>query len=66
MWTSVVAIPRLSTCGSRAQEWGLSGCGAGTLLLVGMYNFPSLGIEPVSSALASRFLSTVPPGISAN
>ena len=53
-------------CGLWAQEWGLSGCGAGTWLLVGMYNFPSLCTEPMSSALASRFLSTVPLGKSEN
>ena len=29
-------------------------------------NLPRPGIEPVSSALAGRFLSTVPPGKSCN
>ena len=28
----------------------------------GMWNVPRPGIEPVSPALADRFLSTVPPG----
>ena len=28
----------------------------------GMWNLPGLGIEPVSSALAGRFLTTEPPG----
>ena len=41
---------RLSNCGSRAQ------------LLRGMWDLPRPGIEPVSPALAGRFLTTAPPG----
>ena len=41
---------RLSNCGSRAQP------------LHGMWDPPRPGLEPVSPALASRFLTTVPPG----
>ena len=42
---------RLSSCGSRAQ------------LLHGMWDLPRPGLEPVSPALAGRFVSTtVPPG----
>ena len=41
---------RLSSCGSRAQ------------LLRGMWDLPRPGHEPVSPALAGRFLTTVPPG----
>ena len=41
---------RLSNCGSRAQ------------LLRGMWDSPRPGLEPVSPALAGRFLTTVPPG----
>ena len=41
---------RLSNCGSRAQ------------LLHGMWDLPRPGLEPVSSALAGRFSTTVPPG----
>ena len=41
---------RLSNCGSRAQ------------LLRGMWDLPRPGLEPVSSALASRFSTTAPPG----
>ena len=41
---------RLSSCGSRAQ------------LLRGMWDLPRPGLEPVSPALAGRFLTTVPPG----
>ena len=41
---------RLSSCGSRAQ------------LLLGMWDLPRPGLEPVSPALAGRFSPTVPPG----
>ena len=41
---------RLSNCGSRAQ------------LLCGMWDLPRPGLEPMSSALAGRFSTTVPPG----
>ena len=41
---------RLSSCGSRAQ------------LLRGMWDLPRPGLEPVSSALAGRLLTTAPPG----
>ena len=41
---------RLSNCGSRAQ------------LLRGMWDLPSLGLEPVCPALAGRFSTTAPPG----
>ena len=41
---------RLGSCGSRAQ------------LLRGMWDLPRPGLEPVSPALAGRFLTTAPPG----
>ena len=41
---------RLSNCGSRAQP------------LHGMWDLPRPGLEPVSPALAGRFLTTAPPG----
>ena len=41
---------RLSNCGSRAQ------------LLHGIWDPPRPGLEPVSPALAGRFLTTAPPG----
>ena len=47
---SPVAERRLSSCGSRAQ------------LLCGMWDLPRPGLEPVSPALAGRFLTTAPPG----
>ena len=51
-----------SSCGSRALERRLSSCGARASLLHGMWDLPGPGIEPVSPALAGRFLSTAPPG----
>ena len=41
---------RLSSCGSRAQ------------LLLGMWDLPRPGLEPMSPALAGGFLTTAPPG----
>ena len=41
---------RLSSCGARAQP------------LRSMWDLPGSGLEPVSPALAGRFLTTVPPG----
>ena len=43
-------VRRLSSCGSQAQ------------LLCGMWDLPGPGFEPVSPALAGRFLTTVPLG----
>ena len=40
----------------------LSSCGAQAELLFGMWNLPRPGINPMSPALASGFLSTMPPG----
>ena len=51
-----------SSCGSQAQERGLSSCGPGDHLLHGMWNLPRPGIEPVSPAFVGRFPSTVPLG----
>ena len=39
-----------------------SGCGAQTCLLSGIWGLPGPGIEPVSPALAARFLTSGPPG----
>ena len=63
---SVVAVRRLSSCGSRALERRLSICGTWAQLLHGMWDLPGPGIEPVSPALAGGFLTTVPPGKSPN
>ena len=62
VWASVVVARELSSCGSRALERRLSSCGAWAQLLRGMWDLPGPGLEPVSPALAGRFLTTVPPG----
>ena len=41
---------------------GFRGCGMWTQLLLGTWYLPGPEIEPMSSALAGRFLFTVPPG----
>ena len=41
---------------------GLSSYGARAQLLQGMWYLPGPGLEPVSPALAGRFLTTAPPG----
>ena len=53
---------RLSSCGSWALECRLSSCGAQAQLLRGMWDLPVPRLEPVSPALAGRFLTTGPPG----
>ena len=59
---SVVVACGLSSCGSWALEGRLSSCGARAQLLRGMWDLPRQGLEPLSPALAGRFLTTVPPG----
>ena len=59
-----------SCCGARAlgarasvvAACGLSSCGARASLLRRMGDLPEPGLEPVSPALAGRFLTTAPPG----
>ena len=63
---SVVVARELSSCGSRALERRLSSCGAQAYLIRGMWDLPGVGIEPVSPALARRFLNTAPQGQSQN
>ena len=62
MQDSVVVSCRLSSCGSRALEGRLSSCGTWAQLLRGMWDLPGPGLEPMSPALAGRFLTTAPPG----
>ena len=74
VWASVVVARGLSSCGTRALEcrlsscgsWAvehrLSSCGARAQLLRSMWDLPRPGLEPVSPALAGRFLTTAPPG----
>ena len=59
---SVVVAHGLSSCGLRALEHRLSSCGAWASLLRSMWDLPGPGLEPVSPALAGRFLTTEPPG----
>ena len=59
---SFVAEHGLCSCGSRALERRLSSCGAWASLLRSMWDLPGQGIKPMSPALASRFLTTEPPG----
>ena len=59
---SVVVEHGLSSCGSWALEHRLSSCGSRAQLLRSMWDRPGPGIEPVSPALAGRFLTIVPPG----
>ena len=73
-WASVIVARGLSSCGSRALERRLSSCGSQALerrlsscgtwaqLLRGMWDLPGPGLEPVSPALAGRFLTTASPG----
>ena len=60
--TSVVVARGLSSCGSWALELRLSSCGARAQLLRSRWDLPRPGLEPVSPALAGRFLTTAPPG----
>ena len=56
---TVVASP---VAEHRLQTRRLSSCGSRAYLLCGMWDLPRLGLEPVSAALAGRFLTTAPPG----
>ena len=51
-----------SSCGSWALERRLSSCGTRAYLFRSMWDLPRPGLEPMSPALAGRFLTTVPPG----
>ena len=50
----------LWSIGSRLM--GFSSCGTQAQLLCSMWDLPGTGLEPVSPALAGRFLTTAPPG----
>ena len=52
----------LSCCGAQAPDAQLSSCGSRAQPLRGMWDLPRPGLEPVSPALAGRFLTTAPPG----
>ena len=53
---------RLRSCSFQALEHKLNLGGARAQLLQGMWDLPRSGIEPMSSALASRFFTTLLPG----
>ena len=55
---SVVVARGLNSCGSRAPERRLSSCGTRAQPLRGMWDPSGPGLEPVSPALAGRFLTT--------
>ena len=53
----------VGSCGSWAPE-NCCSCGPPVQPPCSMWNFPGTGFEPVSPALAGRFLSTYPPVMS--
>ena len=59
---SVAGVHGLRSCSAWALEHVLSSCGAQAQLLLSMQDLPQPGVEPMSPALVSGFLSTVPPG----
>ena len=63
---SVVVARGFRCCGSRAPERRLSSCGAQAQLFCSMWDLPGPGLEPMSPALAGRFLTAVPPAKSLN
>ena len=56
LWSTGSRGRGFNSCSSWALEGGLRNCGAWAQLLCSMWNFPRPGIEPVSLALAGRFL----------
>ena len=59
----VLSLSRASLVAEhRLQTRRLSSCGSWAQLLCGMWDLPRPGLEPVSPALAGRFLTTAPPG----
>ena len=61
LWSTGSRHAGFHSCGSQALECWLRSCGARTSLLRGMWDLPGPGLEPVSPALAGRFLTTAPP-----
>ena len=59
---SAVAAHSSVVCTSWALQHRLSSCGPQAKLPCGMWDLPGAGIEPVSPALAGRFLIIGPPG----
>ena len=59
---SVAAVRGLNSLDSPAPEHRLSHCDARVSLLLGTWDLPGPGIEPVSPALVSGFSTTELPG----
>ena len=57
-WASVFTACRLNNCGFWVLEHRLSSCGTWALLLRGFWDLPRPGMEPMSPALAGKFLTT--------
>ena len=57
-WASAFAACRLNICGPWVLERRLSSCGTRGLLLRGFCDLPRSGMEPMSPALAGKFLTT--------
>ena len=62
LWSTGSRHVGFSSCGSWALERRLSSRGARAWLLCSMWDLPGPGLEPMSPALAGRFLTTAPPG----
>ena len=58
----VTVLRLLTAVVSLARHTGFSSCDAQAELPRGMWALPGPGIKPVSTALASGFLTTGPPG----
>ena len=59
---SVVVVCGLGINSFQTLERRVSSYGAWVCLFCSMWSFPGPGIEPVSFALAGRFLTIEPPG----
>ena len=62
LWSTGSRCTGFSICGSQVLERRLSSCGSWAQLLHSMWDLPGPGLEPVSPALAGKFLTTAPPG----
>ena len=62
LWSRGSGACGLSSGGAQALEHRLSTTGAWAYLLLGMWDLPRSGIEPVSPASAGRFFTTETPG----
>ena len=59
---SLPCLLLLQSMGSRCLGVSSAACRLSTVVLSSMWNLSGPGIEPMSPALAGKFLSTVPPG----